>query len=293
MYIEDFLKYLEFEKRYSPHTITSYSTDLIQFKDFISSGLEKLPLEEIGYKIVRLFILSQIEVGVDNKSVTRKISTLKSYFKFLQKQGYISNNPMLKIITPKLSKKLPVFIDEEKIADLLNGKYFDEGFSGVRNRLIIELFYLTGIRLAELVNLNVSDLDDYNNTIKVLGKGNKERIIPVTKNIIKLFQEYFAECEKANLKLDGKIFVTEKGNNIYPKLVYRVVNDYLDKITTIEKKSPHVLRHTFATHMLNNGADLNSIKELLGHSSLAATQVYTHNTIEKLKSIYKQAHPRA
>ena len=293
MYIPEFIDFLTYEKRYSKHTVSAYSGDLIQFEKYLFEVLSFDSLKDIEFNHIRSYIVSLIENGQTSRSINRKISCLKSYFKFLQTNFQNSVNPMLKVVSPRTNKKLPVFIDENVITSLLDEKYFTVDFIGKRDRLILELFYATGIRLSELVNLKVSDVDLYNQQIKVLGKGNKQRIIPFSSHLTIVFEEYFREAEKNNLNLFGEIFVTVSGNKIYHKLVYRIVVDYLTKVATLEKKSPHVLRHTFATHLLNNGADLNSIKEILGHTSLAATQVYTHNSIEKLKNIYKQAHPRA
>ena len=293
MHIPEFIDFLAFEKRYSKHTVLAYNTDLIQFQKYLFEEFSFDNLKDIEFYHIRSYIVSLIENGQTSRSINRKISCLKSYFKFLQTNFQNSVNPMLKVVSPKTSKKLPVFIDENVITSLLDEKYFTLDFTGKRDRLILELFYATGIRLSELVNLKISDVDFYNQQIKVFGKGNKQRIIPFSSHLSVVFEEYFREAEKNNLNLFGEIFVTETGNKIYHKLVYRIVVDYLTRVATLEKKSPHVLRHTFATHLLNNGADLNSIKEILGHTSLAATQVYTHNSIEKLKNIYKQAHPRA
>jgi integrase/recombinase XerC len=220
--------------------------------------------------------------------VNRKISTLKTYFKFLIREKEISESPMLKIVAPKSKKRLPIFIEENQIENLLNEVEFDEGFIGERDKLIIELFYVTGIRLSELVNIKISDVDFNNNLIKVLGKRNKERLIPLSISIVNELEFFIKKYD-----LNQYLFTNLGGTKVYNKLVYRVVKKYISKISSVSKKSPHILRHTFATHMLNNGADINAIKELLGHANLSATQVYTHNTIGKLKSIYKQAHPRA
>ena len=222
------------------------------------------------------------------RSINRKISTLKTFFKYLEREELIEVNPMLKVVGPKASKGLPLFVKENEIELLLEEVIFDSGFIGKRDKLIIEIFYLTGMRLTELINIKLTDLDFHNKSIKVIGKRNKERIIPLSKSIINTIQSFIYEFD-----LKEFLITNSKGNKVYSKLVYRVVRKYLSKITSINKKSPHILRHTFATHMLNNGADINAIKDLLGHSNLNATQVYTHNTVEKLKSIYKQAHPRA
>ena len=289
---QNFIQYLEFEKRYSPHTITAYQHDLEQFYAYLMNTYEIDKTKDIKHIHIRSWMVSLMEQPVTPRSVNRKISTLKSYYKFLLRQDVIIENPMLKILLPKMPKRLPVFLPEDKMNQLLDID-FGEGFIAKRDKLILELFYGTGIRLSELVNLKKKDVNTYDCTIKVLGKRNKERIIPVHNSLANLIVEYKEEIEKMSLKAEDHFFVTEKGDKVYPKLVYRIVNSYLGNVTTIDKKSPHVLRHTFATHMLNNGAELNAIKEILGHSSLSATQVYTHNTIEKLKHIYKQAHPKA
>ena len=286
---EKFINYLSSEKRFSVHTITSYSNDINQFFLFLSEEYKiTSELSEVNFQIVRSWIASLLEKGVAPRSVNRKISTLKTFFKFLIREGVIQESPMLKVVAPKSKKRLPLFVEEDQIESLLNGVEFDDGFIGERDKLIIELFYVTGIRLSELINIKISDLYFDNNLVKVLGKRNKERLIPLSARIVKELQ-FFIE----KYKIDNYLFTNLGGTKVYTKLVYRVVNKYIGKISSINKKSPHILRHTFATHMLNNGADINAIKELLGHANLSATQVYTHNTIEKLKSVYKQAHPRA
>ena len=284
-----FIIYLSSEKRFSEHTIKSYTTDLKQFTSFLSSEFQIIDeIHEISFQIIRTWIASLLEKGINPRSVNRKISTLKTYFKFLIREGELIENPMMKVVAPKSKKRLPVFIEEDQIASLLNEVQFEEGFVGQRNKLIIELFYVTGIRLSELINIKISDVDFNNQSIKVLGKRNKERIIPLSSNVINDLN-LFIKSNKQNKYL----FTNLEGDKLYNKLVYRLVNKYIGEISSVNKKSPHILRHTFATHMLNNGADINAIKELLGHANLSATQVYTHNTIEKLKTVYKQAHPRA
>jgi len=284
-----FINYLTSEKRFSEHTVKSYNTDLKQFLNFINEKFEiSTQVTEISFQIVRSWIASLLEKGVSPRSVNRKISTLKSYFKFLIRENVITENPMLKVVAPKSKKRLPVFIEENQIENLLNQINFSDGFFGERDKLIIELFYVTGIRLSELVNIKISDVDFNNNLIKVLGKRNKERLIPLSITIVNELAIFIKKHD-----LIQYLFTNLDGTKVYNKLVYRVVKKYISKITSVSKKSPHILRHTFATHMLNNGADINAIKELLGHANLSATQVYTHNTIGKLKSIYKQAHPRA
>jgi len=284
-----FITYLSSEKRFSEHTIKSYTTDLKQFTSFLSSQFQIIDeINEISFQIIRTWIASLLEKGINPRSVNRKISTLKTYFKFLIREGELIENPMTKVVAPKSKKRLPVFIEEDQIASLLNEVQFEKGFVGQRNKLIIELFYVTGIRLSELINIKISDVDFNNQSIKVLGKRNKERIIPLSSNVVNDLN-IFIENNQQNKYL----FTNLEGNKLYNKLVYRLVNKYIGEISSVNKKSPHILRHTFATHMLNNGADINAIKELLGHANLSATQVYTHNTIEKLKTVYKQAHPRA
>ncbi len=284
-----FITYLSSEKRFSEYTIKSYTTDLKQFISFLSSEFQIIDeINEISFQIIRTWIASLLEKGLSPRSVNRKISTLKTYFKFLIREGELVENPMMKVVAPKSKKRLPVFIEEDQIASLLNEVQFEEGFVGQRNRLIIELFYVTGIRLSELINIKISDVDFNNQSIKVLGKRNKERIIPLSSTTINSLNNFIENNQKNDF-----LFTNLDGMKLYTKLVYRLVNKYIAKISSVNKKSPHILRHTFATHMLNNGADINAIKELLGHANLSATQVYTHNTIEKLKTVYKQAHPRA
>ncbi len=290
--ISEFCDYLSHQKRYSDHTINAYQKDLEQFSLFLLSDFETESFKEVNSSIIRSWIVQMIENDISPRTINRKISTLKSFYKHLLKNGVIDNNPLLKITTPKTSKRLPVFVGEQEISNLFSEIEFPDTFEGARDNLILELFYATGMRLIELIELKESSIDFHNSTIKVLGKRNKERLIPFGKNITAKIKSYLHEREKIQ-RIDNHVFLTKVGKKIYPKLVYRIVNHYLSLVTTSSKKSPHVLRHTFATHMLNNGADLNSIKELLGHANLSATQVYTHNTIEKLKNIHKQAHPKA
>ena len=284
-----FITYLSSEKRFSEHTIKSYSTDLNQFALFLSTEFQIVDqINEISFQIIRTWIADLLEKGISPRSVTRKISTLKTYFKFLIREGMLIENPMVKLVAPKSKKSLPVFIEEDQIASLLNEVQFEKGFIGQRNKLIIELFYVTGVRLSELINIKISDVNFISQSIKVLGKRDKERIIPITSSVVNALNNFLA-----NNQQNTYLFADLEGKKLYNKLVYRIVNKYIGKISSVNKKSPHILRHTFATHMLNNGADINAIKELLGHANLSATQVYTHNTIEKLKKVYKQAHPRA
>jgi integrase/recombinase XerC len=292
--IQSFLGYLSFQKRYSQHTIVSYKNDLNAFFDFLYTRFDETHLSDIKTTFIRSWLAELKEQGMESKTINRKISTLKSFFKYQLRQQSIAVSPMTSIISPKLKKRLPQYVDKKDISTLLTHVEFPESWSGKTDRLIIQLFYSTGMRQAELVELKESGISKSNSTIKVLGKGSKERIIPVNNQMIQKIQEYADEKRKVFENYDSNILlVTGTGKKLYPRYVYNAVHKYLGLVTTIDKKSPHVLRHSFATHLMNNGADLNAVKELLGHSSLAATQVYTHNTIEKLKDIHKKAHPKA
>jgi integrase/recombinase XerC len=292
--IQPFLDYLKFEKRYSAHTIRSYQDDLIQFFDFLEVQYGKLTLGEISLSFVRSWLASLKEHKLSSKSINRKISSLRSFFKYQLKTGAVENTPMTNVIAPKVSKRLPSFVAEKDIDTLFQYMEFPDSWEGRTERLLLAIFYNTGIRLSELINLKENQVNEANNTIKVLGKGNKERIIPVNKVLVSEINLYITDKNEQLGKADRAVLlVSSKGKKLYAKQVYNSVNKYLSVITTIDKKSPHILRHSFATHLANNGADLNAIKELLGHSSLAATQIYTHNTIEKLKDVHKKAHPKA
>ncbi|MBI9037039.1 MAG: tyrosine-type recombinase/integrase [Bacteroidales bacterium] len=295
MATDKFKRYLEYERRYSTHTLKAYQKDIEQFFSFLKDVYAIESAKLVNQAIIRSWIISLKEESISTRTINRKISCLKTFFSFLIKESEISNNPMLKILSPKTSKKLPTFIEEEKMEILFDEVDFGEGFEAARDRLILDIFYSTGIRLSELINLKSENIDFKKFQIKVLGKRNKERIIPFSKGINNLILNYITlKNNYFNNKItDSYLFLSKSGKKAYPKLIYRVVNKYLSKITTLKKLSPHVLRHTFATHMLNNGADLNAIKELLGHSNLSATQIYTHNSIDKLKKVYKHAHPRA
>ena len=291
---ESFLQYLQIEKRYSPHTVRSYLNDLDQFYSFLSEqGFSSDPVEATSHDI-RAWIVSMLENNYSTVSVHRKISCLRVFYRYLRKDGIIKSDPLEKVVLPKRKKTLPVFVEEAAMNKLLDDFSFGEGFAGIRNRTIIEMLYLTGIRRSELIGLRNHDVDLSEGSMKVTGKRNKQRIIPLVKPFVTRLEEYL-EVRDLNVTpvVNEWFFISDKGNKLYDKYVYNIVNSYLAMVTTIEKKSPHILRHTFATHMLNRGADLNSIKELLGHANLSATQIYTHNTFEKLKKIYKQAHPRA
>ena len=292
--LQHFVDYLKFQKRYSQHTIISYQTDLVAFFDFIETDFGNTALPDIKPTFVRTWLASLKDSGMEAKSINRKISALKSFFKYQLKEGYVQVSPMGTIISPKMNKRLPQFVEKADINTLFSYVEFPDSWQGKTDRLLLQLFYNTGIRQAELVSLKERQVDAFKSTIKVLGKGNKERVIPVSAELLALLKEYTAEKRKAFEQYDTEVLlVNEKGKKLYPKYVYNAVKKYLSKITTISKKSPHVLRHTFATHLMNNGADLNAVKELLGHSSLAATKIYTHNSIEKLKDIHKKAHPKA
>lgn len=293
-HIKQFLDYLNFQKRYSPHTITSYQNDLIGFFDFLLMQFGEMPLADIKPTFVRSWLAELKEQGMESKSINRKISSLKSFFKYQLRQQTITISPMTAIISPKVNKRLPQFVDKKDITTLLTHVEFPDTWAGKTDELILHLFYNTGMRQAELTGLKEADISKSNSTIKVLGKGNKERIIPVSNELMQKMQGYMADKRKDFEAYDSAVLlITASGKKLYPRYVYSSVNKYLKEVTTIDKKSPHVLRHSFATHLMNNGADLNAVKELLGHSSLAATQVYTHNTIEKLKDIHKKAHPKA
>ena len=292
MLLNEFLKYLKLEKRYSSHTVKAYQIDLTQFQDYLEETYESV-LQKAKHPMVRSWLAQMLDFGFSPRSVNRKITALKSFYKFLLKEEEIREDPTIKIVSPKMSKKIPSFVEEAQMRKLLDELDFVDGYAGVRDKLILELFYSTGIRQAELINLKIKDIDISSRTIKVLGKRNKERLIPLTNVLCQKIDAYLKLRAELPIKDYSYLFLTTKGKMLYPSLVYRQVNHYLSQVTSLDKKSPHVLRHTFATHMLNNGADLNAIKELLGHANLSATQVYTHNTIDKLKKVYNQAHPRA
>jgi len=292
--VHTFLDYVKFEKRYSQHTITAYKNDLEQFFDYLNVQYGTTALNEISPAFIKSWLATLKEDKMSSKSLNRKISSLKSFFKFQLKSGVITATPMWSVTTPKISKRLPQFVKETEMKDLFQYLSFPDDWQGKTDRLIISLFYQTGMRLSELVNLKESHIDKDRNSIKVIGKGNKERIIPLNPELTAQVAEYM-NAKKINFEDFDKhyLFVNKDGKKLYGKYVYLHVKKYMAEVTTLSKKSPHILRHSFATHMMNHGADLNAVKELLGHSSLAATQVYTHNTIEKLKNIHKKAHPKA
>jgi integrase/recombinase XerC len=292
---ERFIHYIRDEKRFSDHTITAYLTDIDQFLEYISAQYKISDFRQADHNIIRSWMVAMMDQGISTRTVNRKLSSLRAFYNFLINQGEVVENPLKKVLPVRATNKLPVFVEESKMTLLYNNVSFSDDFSGKRDRLILELFYYTGIRLSELISIRIGDINRLDGTLKVMGKRKKERMLPLAPDLISLMFDYLEWREKefgATNKSDPLI-VTNSGEQAYPKLIYRIVNKYLGAVTTLDKKSPHVLRHTFATHMLNNGADLNAVKELLGHASLSATQVYTHNTIDKLKKIHKQAHPRA
>ena len=292
--IQAFLNYLKFQKRYSQHTIISYENDLSSFFNFLELQFNENKLANIKSTFVRSWLADLKSANISSKTINRKISALKTFFKFQLKQGEIEVSPMATIVSPKQNKRLPEFVDKKDINTLFEMVEFPDDWSGKTNRLVLQLLYNTGIRQAELIGLKENQIDFSKDTIKVLGKGSKERIIPISKELVAEIKSYLKEKNQQIQSPDRDfLLVRSNGKKLYAKWVYNSVKRYLSLVTTINKKSPHILRHTFATHLSNNGAELNAIKELLGHSSLAATQIYTHNTIEKLKDVYKKAHPKA
>ena len=292
--IREFLNYLTFQKRYSRHTIISYENDLTGFFDFVAVQYNSLSLAEISPSVVRSWLASLKEDKITSKTINRKISTLKSFFKYQLKMSKVAVNPVSAIVSLKISRRLPSFVEQKDIQTLFNYIEFPDTWEGKTNRLLLMIFYQTGIRLSELINIKESHIDKSKGTIKVLGKGNKERIIPVNNLLLNELDIYISKKDFLTDKSQKDfLLINKKGKKLYPKYVYNVVKKYLGNVSTNERKSPHVLRHTFATHLTGNGADINAIKELLGHASLASTQIYTHNSIEKLKEVHKQAHPKS
>ncbi|MCU0393398.1 MAG: tyrosine-type recombinase/integrase [Thermoflexibacter sp.] len=304
--LEAFSEYLEYQKRYSKHTLTAYMTDLAQFEEFYEKlcqeegqKIEDISLDKATLQDVRCWVISLVEQQEDgsklnHKSINRKLSALKAFYHFLEQRKLIERNPVNKIKRLKISKNLPLFVIEDGMEKLLEEVPFEDGFGGVRDKLIIELLYGTGIRLSELINLKISDIDLYKSSIKVLGKRNKERIIPIHEVLLDFLKKYLQlKGIVEGMTSDDYLLTTIQGEQAYPMMIWRIVKKMLDQVSTIERRSPHVLRHTFATHLLDNGADLNAIKDLLGHSTLVSTQVYTHNSVEKLKRVFEKAHPKA
>jgi integrase/recombinase XerC len=304
MFLDRFIQYIRFEKRYSPHTVSAYQSDLEQFMLFLNPSGQPVQVvtpADITHHDIRNWMVQLMDNKLLARSVNRKIATLRKYFKFLLQEGVITANPTSRISAPKVPKNLPTVVDSDKLTDMLDGKMdtedkkmFEDDFAGLRNKLVIEMLFGTGMRLAEITGIKETDINLYEGTIKVLGKRNKQRIIPLNNELTLLLKRYSEAKKSENFNNNSLTFiVTNKGADAYPKLIYLIVQKYLSHISTQDKKSPHVLRHTFATSLLNKGADLNAIKELLGHANLSATQIYTHNSVERLKSIYKQAHPKA
>lgn len=291
MHVEEFIDHLRKEKRYSQHTLSSYLKDISQFRDHIIETFEATTVSEVSHFYIRSWMVQLMDKGITARSINRKLSALRTYFKYLMRQGVIKKDPTLKIDPPKTSKRLPVYLERAQTERLFEIADMAEGFEGARDRAILEILYGTGMRKAELIALKDSDVDFAQRQIKVLGKGNKERIVPISEGSVATIKDYI-ELRNEQFVTDT-LLVTDKGAPLYPKLVYNIVRKFLNLVTTLEKKSPHVLRHTFATHLSNSGAELNAVKDLLGHSSLAATQVYTHNNIEKLKEVFKRSHPKA
>lgn len=291
-FIEKFLEYLRFEKRYSAHTLVAYQNDLNQWKSYNEKVYEITGLNDVQAGFIRSWLVSLMEQGISQRSINRKITALKSFYKYAIKAGWTKINPMGKISSPKSAKRLPVYVEADKLDFLLDDNIFPDSFEGVRDKMIIELFYGTGMRLSELINLEIQHIDLTNGQMKVTGKRNKQRIIPLYPSLSDHIRQYMQCRDKISTPVSN-LFILENGSKLYPALVYRIVKKYLSMVSTHEKRSPHVLRHSFATEMLNKGAELNAIKEILGHANLSATQIYTHNTIEKLKETYRKSHPRA
>lgn len=289
--IASFLDYLSLEKKYSIHTVIAYKNDLVAFRDFLIKEYNQEELVEVNYPQIRNWIVSLVDGKISNRTINRKVSSLKSFYKFLQKTEQIEINPLSKHKALKVAQKVQVPFTSKEINLVLDNINEENDFTSVRNKLIVELFYSTGIRRSELINIKERNISFSENTIKVLGKRNKERFVPLLQSVVSTLKNYLELKINFSTGLE-ELFITEKGNKIYETLVYRIINSYFSRVSTKLKKSPHILRHSFATHLLNEGADLNSVKELLGHSSLASTQVYTHNSLEVIKKVYNQAHPR-
>ena len=290
--ITSFLEYLSLEKKYSVHTIKAYKRDLISFQNFCIESYQQEKISDINYSQIRSWIVDLVEGKVSNRSVNRKISSLKSFYKYLQKIKIIQNNPLSSHKALKTSKKIQVPFSIKEVNEVLSNIVTEDSFESTRNKLIVALFYSTGIRRTELIQLKMNSINFLEKQLKVIGKRNKERLLPLLPSVLKSMHNYIKQRDLIDTSEDY-LFLTSKGNKLYETLVYRIINNYFSDVSSKLKKSPHILRHSFASHMLNEGADLNSVKELLGHSSLASTQVYTHNSLEQLKKVYKQAHPRS
>jgi len=294
MPFKSFTDYLLLEKNYSALTVNAYQNDLKAFSEFITKEYQTESINQINYSQIRTWIVFLVETGISNRSINRKMSALNTYYKFLLKIKELEVSPLIKHKALKTSKKIQIPFSETEVTTVLDELNFEKDFEGIRNKLIIELFYSTGIRRIELIELKLTSFNLENKTLKVLGKRNKERIIPLLSSVVKLIHIYMEERNSLEIIIDKEcLFLTKKGVKVYETLVYRIINDYFSFVSTKVKKSPHILRHSFATHLLNQGADLNAVKELLGHSSLAATQVYTHNSIAELKKVHVNTHPRS
>jgi len=291
--LDSFLQYLKLEKRYSPLTVDLYQSDLQQFLNYLKNQYKISDWNEITHQEIRSWSVSLIEKDISPNSIKRKLSILKTYFKFLRKKDLIQQNPLTKVIAPKAGKVLPAIIEKKNMTMLFENVAFGEGYKGSRNRMILELLYGTGMRRNELINLSVNDIDHHHQRLKIMGKGSKERLVPLAPYLMNLLNEHLAIRSNQFPTTPPFIFLTDKGKKTYPQLIYNIVKQHLSQVSTAEKRSPHVLRHSFATHLIDNGADLNAVKELLGHASLASTQVYTHNSIQRLQEVYQQAHPKA
>lgn len=291
--VQDFLGYLKFEKRYSVHTLTAYTGDLEDWARYLQEELGVDLISEVKATMIRSWLASLKESGVTARTIVRKISSLKSFYKYLLRNGQVDQSPMAQVTTPKMGKRLPSFVKEEEIAKLGNLlEITQEDWRSLNTRVLVTMFYSTGMRLSELIYLREEQLELGRSQLKVLGKGNKERVLPLNTELILLLKDYITQKKEQFPEADPFLLVTEKGKKMYPRYAWLLVSKVLGEATTLSKKSPHVLRHSFATHLLNNGADLNAVKELLGHSSLAATQVYTHNSIDKLREVHRKAHPK-
>jgi integrase/recombinase XerC len=294
MWKERFIDYLRYEKNYSSQTEISYLNDIIQFEKFVKLKDDNLSLIKVDSDIVRIWISSLIEQGFKASTVNRKLSSLKTFYRYLNKSGFIKKSPVEYVSGPKLNTKIPSFVSERQMDEILDdATNFSDDFVGIRNQLLIDFLYLTGMRRAELISLKDNDIDFSSCTIRVTGKGNKQRLIPFSDLTKVKLEKYIRIRNKEIENKSSFLFVKEDGSAMYPKLVYKIINNHLNSISTLSKKSPHVLRHSFATAMLNNGAEINSIKELMGHTSLSSTQIYTHVTFEEMKKTYQNAHPRA
>ena len=293
IFIRSYLDHLKYQKRYSRHTIVSYETDLVTFSNYLQLQFEESDVQEVTPAFVKSWLASLKVNDISSKTINRKISSLKSFFKYLLREKVVLVSPMVTILSQKVSKRLPQYVEKKDMDTLFKDVEFSADWAGKTSKMALELLYNTGMRQAELIGLKENNIDISNSTIKVLGKGSKERVIPISNELIRLIKEYLSDKKTVHHNADNNLLVNRNGKKLYPKYLYLLVNKYLGYVTTIDKKSPHILRHTFATHLTNNGADLNAVKELLGHSSLSSTQIYTHNTIEKLKDIHKKAHPKA